>query len=206
MHLWSVAQFQSSALGGFAAAPTHPEQMTGIGQLTRGAFRINDLLWNPCYRRPIFIDFWNALFSYKYAQFLWTLFFSRSDMTHNTYSGKMMISILCVIVVSCPTCTKNLERTLMFISRLTIWPERSKIDQVIGQYINKTEGTSLCDHKFTTNQFMNLKTQQFLILATLNFIFLISSILSQKFRTHIKQIFKLCSPGNRMYQKITQDF
>ena len=59
--------------------------------------------------------------------------------------------------------------------------KRSKIDQVIGQYINKTEGTSLCDHKFTTNQFMNSKTQQFLILATLNFIFLISSILSQKY-------------------------
>ena len=26
---------------------THPEWMTGIGQRTRGAFRIKDLLWNP---------------------------------------------------------------------------------------------------------------------------------------------------------------
>jgi hypothetical protein len=45
MHLWSVAQFQSSALGGFpVCCCTHPERMTGIEQLTRGAFRINDLL------------------------------------------------------------------------------------------------------------------------------------------------------------------
>ena len=29
---------------------THPEGMTGTGQLTRGAFRINDLLWNPYFR------------------------------------------------------------------------------------------------------------------------------------------------------------
>ena len=26
---------------------THPKRMTGFGQLTRGAFRIYDLLWNP---------------------------------------------------------------------------------------------------------------------------------------------------------------
>ena len=45
MHLWSVAQFQSSALGGFpVCCCTHPERVTGIEQLTRGAFRINDLL------------------------------------------------------------------------------------------------------------------------------------------------------------------
>ena len=41
MHLWSVAQFQSSALGGYSSKPTQ------IRQLTRGAFRIKDWLWNP---------------------------------------------------------------------------------------------------------------------------------------------------------------
>ena len=29
---------------------THPKRMTGNGQLTRGAFRINDLLRNPHFR------------------------------------------------------------------------------------------------------------------------------------------------------------
>ena len=29
---------------------SHPKQMTRIGQLTRGAFRINDLLWNSYFR------------------------------------------------------------------------------------------------------------------------------------------------------------
>ena len=32
---------------GWVCCCTDPEWMTGIGQLTRGAFRINDLLWNP---------------------------------------------------------------------------------------------------------------------------------------------------------------
>ena len=41
MHLLSVAHFQSSLLGGFAVV------MTGNGQLTRGAFMINDFLRNP---------------------------------------------------------------------------------------------------------------------------------------------------------------
>ena len=32
---------------GWVCCCTHPERMNRIGQLTRGAFRINDLLWNP---------------------------------------------------------------------------------------------------------------------------------------------------------------
>ena len=32
---------------GWVQQQTHPKQMTGIEQLTRGAFRINELLWNP---------------------------------------------------------------------------------------------------------------------------------------------------------------
>ena len=32
---------------GWMQQQTHPKRMTGIGQLTRGAFRIIDLLWNP---------------------------------------------------------------------------------------------------------------------------------------------------------------
>ena len=35
---------------GWVCSCTHPERMTGIGQLTRDAFRINDLLWNPYFR------------------------------------------------------------------------------------------------------------------------------------------------------------
>ena len=37
---------------GWVCCCTHPKQMTGIGQLTRGTFRINDLLWNPYFRKP----------------------------------------------------------------------------------------------------------------------------------------------------------
>ena len=35
---------------GWVQQQTHPKRMTGIGQLTRGAFRINDLLWNPYFK------------------------------------------------------------------------------------------------------------------------------------------------------------
>ena len=42
------SHFQSSLLGGFAVAPTQrPKVMAGNGQLTRGAFIINDFLKNP---------------------------------------------------------------------------------------------------------------------------------------------------------------
>ena len=50
MHLWSVAQFQSSA--------SSSKRMTGIGQLTKSAFRIKDLLWNP-YFSLLSCDSWN---------------------------------------------------------------------------------------------------------------------------------------------------
>ena len=35
---------------GWVQQQTHPKPMTGIGQLTRGAFRIKDLLWNPHFK------------------------------------------------------------------------------------------------------------------------------------------------------------
>ena len=46
MHLWSVGQFPVIHFG-WVQRQTHPKWMTGIGQLTRGAFRVKDLLWNP---------------------------------------------------------------------------------------------------------------------------------------------------------------
>ena len=53
MHLWSVTQFQSSAL---QQQPTHPKRMTGIGKLTRGAFGIKDLLRNPYFSTNVHIE------------------------------------------------------------------------------------------------------------------------------------------------------
>ena len=57
MHLLSVAQFHTPLWVGLLLHP--PRAKRGIGQLTRGAFRIKDLLWKPH-------------FSLGYAALLWT--------------------------------------------------------------------------------------------------------------------------------------
>ena len=43
---------------GWVQQQTHPKRMTGIWQLTRGAFRINALLWNPHFSTNSII--WNV--------------------------------------------------------------------------------------------------------------------------------------------------
>ena len=40
---------------GWVQQQIHPKRMTGIGKLTRGAFRIKDLLWNPHFSQDFHI-------------------------------------------------------------------------------------------------------------------------------------------------------
>jgi hypothetical protein len=51
MHLWSIAQFHHPLWLGAAANPLEADD--GIGQLARGAFRINDLLKNPYFSESL---------------------------------------------------------------------------------------------------------------------------------------------------------
>ena len=56
---------------GWVQQQTHPKWMTGIGQLTKGAFRIKDLLWNPHFTYHILKHYrWQFLKLLPYAPFM----------------------------------------------------------------------------------------------------------------------------------------
>ena len=56
---------------GWVQQQTRPKWMTGIGQLTKGAFRIKDLLWNPHFTYHILKHYrWQFLKLLPYAPFM----------------------------------------------------------------------------------------------------------------------------------------
>ena len=85
---------------GWVQQQTHPKQMTGIGQLTRGAFRINDLLWNPYLVDSIWVpnakfsleaNFWNYIFMWYVA---WSRNFKSWVLWKNWLRGPLCTTYL----------------------------------------------------------------------------------------------------------------
>ena len=69
---------------------THPKWMNGIGQMTKGAFRINDFLWNPYFR-------WSTMESQHFENLL---------LYHQVWTQKE--TCYCVEIIKIPWLPSNL--------------------------------------------------------------------------------------------------
>ena len=69
---------------------THPKWMNGIGQMTKGAFRINHLLWNPYFR-------WSTMESQHFENLL---------LYHQVWTQKE--TCYCVEIIKIPWLPSNL--------------------------------------------------------------------------------------------------
>ena len=112
MHIWSVAQFQSSTLGGCSSKPTQSRWL----ELTRGAFRIKDLLWNLYFsflsRFFVHLAHWTTIILCTYWKSSFFLYImSLSDLTKTASSKilKFWLSKSILYVKNHPNLSKNIS-------------------------------------------------------------------------------------------------